>query len=213
MSNSILLLAVLTLALTCSLVNSMRFELKSGHTKCISENIQNNAMTVGKYNVVNPNEGQPIPDTHKITLKVSSPNGNSNHYGDHVESGTFAFTATESGDYTACFWIPDSRMAPSIVTVEFEWRSGVAAKDWSKVAKKGQVEVMEYELKKLYDAVTSIHDEMFYLREREEEMQDLNKATNSKMFTFVFLSIAVCASVAGMQLWHLKTFFERKKLL
>lgn len=73
--------------------------------------------------------------------KVSSPHGNSNHYGDHVESGTFAFTATESGDYTACFWIPDSRMAPSIVTVEFEWRSGVAAKDWSKVAKKGQVEV------------------------------------------------------------------------
>lgn len=72
---------------------------------------------------------------------MSSPNGNSNHYGDHVESGTFAFTATESGDYTACFWIPDSRMAPSIVTVEFEWRSGVAAKDWSKVAKKGQVEV------------------------------------------------------------------------
>lgn len=70
MSNSILLLAILTLALTCSLVNSMRFELKSGHTKCISENIQNNAMTVGKYNVVNPNEGQPIPDTHKITLKV-----------------------------------------------------------------------------------------------------------------------------------------------
>lgn len=73
--------------------------------------------------------------------KVSSPHGNSNHYGDHVESGNFAFTAVEGGDYTACFWIPDSRMAPSTVTIEFEWRSGVAAKDWSKVAKKGQIEV------------------------------------------------------------------------
>jgi hypothetical protein len=27
-------------------------------------------MTVGKYTVVNPNEGYAIPDTHKITVKV-----------------------------------------------------------------------------------------------------------------------------------------------
>ncbi|KAK2419953.1 transmembrane emp24 domain-containing protein p24delta9 [Trifolium repens] len=213
MSNSILLLAILTFTLTCSVVNSMRFELQSGHTKCISEDIKTNAMTVGKYTVVNPNEGYAIPDTHKITVKVSSPHGTSHHYADHVESGNFAFTGSESGDYTACFWIPDSRMSPSTVTIEFDWRSGIAAKDWSKVAKKGQIEVMEFELKKLYDTVTVIHDEMFYLREREEEMQDLNKATNSRMFTFSFLSIMVCLSVAGLQLWHLKTFFERKKLL
>ncbi|KAJ1398732.1 GOLD domain [Sesbania bispinosa] len=164
MSDSVLLLAFLTLALMCSLANSMRFELQSGHTKCISEDIKTNAMSVGKYSVVNPNEGYPIPDTHKVTVKVSSPHGNSYHYGDHVESGNFAFTAAEAGDYTACFWIPDSRAMPT-VTVEFDWRTGVAAKDWSKVAKKGQVEVMEFELKKLYDTVQSIHDEMFYLRE------------------------------------------------
>nr|ACJ85043.1 unknown [Medicago truncatula]AFK39244.1 unknown [Medicago truncatula] len=212
MSNSILLLAILTLALT-SFVNSMRFDLQMGSTKCISEDIKINAMTVGKYSVVNPNEGYPLPDSHKITVKVSSPHSNTNHYAEHVESGNFAFTAPEGGDYTACFWIPSSRMAPSTVTIEFEWRSGVTAKDWSKVAKKGQLEIMEFELKKLYDAVSSIHDEMFYLREREEEMQDLNKATNSRMFTFGFLSILVCLSVAGVQLWHLKTFFERKKLL
>jgi hypothetical protein len=48
----------------------MRFELQSGHTKCISEDIKTNAMTVGKYTVVNPNEGYAILDTHKITVKV-----------------------------------------------------------------------------------------------------------------------------------------------
>ena len=48
---------------------------------------------------------------------------------------------------------------------------------------------------------------------REEEMQQLNRSTNSKMATLSFLSIVVCLSVAGLQFWHLKTFFERKKLL
>lgn len=48
---------------------------------------------------------------------------------------------------------------------------------------------------------------------REEEMQQLNRSTNAKMATFSLLSLGVCLSVAGLQLWHLKTFFERKKLL
>ena len=57
-----------------------------------------------------------------------------------MDSGNFAFTASEGGDYTACFWAA-LHNPPISVTVEFDWRTGVAAKDWSKVAKKGQVEV------------------------------------------------------------------------
>lgn len=48
---------------------------------------------------------------------------------------------------------------------------------------------------------------------REEEMQELNRRTNSRMAWLGFLSLAICLSVAGLQLWHLKNFFERKKLL
>ncbi|WOG87031.1 hypothetical protein DCAR_0206251 [Daucus carota subsp. sativus] len=191
-------------------VQAMRFDLKSGSSKCITEDIKSSALTVGKYSIIT--DIQPPPDSHKITIRVTSPYGNNYHYSDHVDSGTFAFTAAESGDYMACYWAVDHK-PPVTLSIEFDWKSGVAAKDWSKVAKKGQVEVMQVELQKLYDSVTSIHEEMFYLREREEEMQALNRSTNSKMATFSFLSLLVCLSVAALQLWHLKTFFERKKLL
>ncbi|KAJ0712092.1 putative transmembrane emp24 domain-containing protein [Helianthus annuus] len=72
---------------------------------------------------------------------------------------------------------------------------------------------MEYELKKLAYTITSIHDEMIYLRDREREMQELNKVTNSRMAWLSFLSLFICLSVAGMQIWHLKSFFEKKKLI
>ncbi|KAK7844537.1 transmembrane emp24 domain-containing protein p24delta7, partial [Quercus suber] len=200
MSGSLLLtvnlLAILSLGVIFNVAHSLRYDLLSGATKCISEEIKSNAMSVGKYSVINPNEGFPLPDTHKVTVRVNSPHGNNYHFGDNVEAGNFAFTAAESG--------------PVTVTIEFDWRTGVAAKDWSNVAKKGQVETMELELKKLYDTVASIHEEMFYLREREEEMQQLNRSTNSKMATLSFLSLVVCLSVAGLQFWHLKTFFERR---
>ncbi|KAJ0038490.1 hypothetical protein Pint_23582 [Pistacia integerrima] len=228
---------------------SLRFDIQSGHTRCIAEDIKSNSMTVGKYHIVNPKEGHPLPDSHKLTVRVTSSYGNSYHYGDHVDSGNFAFTAAEDGDYMACFWAVDHN--PQItLTVDFDWRTGVHAKDWSNVAKKGTVDVkfflcsdvqvesdvligvwieikeklytfssfslcqvMELELKKLFDTVDSIHQEMFYLRERESEMQQLNEATNSRMAWLSGLSLLICITVAGLQLWHLKTFFEKKKLI
>ncbi|KAM4121070.1 hypothetical protein ACJW30_03G180000 [Castanea mollissima] len=72
---------------------------------------------------------------------------------------------------------------------------------------------MELELKKMCDTIISIQEEMFYLREREEEIQVLNKTTNNRMAWLSFLSLIVCLSVAGLQVWHLKTFFEKKKLI
>ncbi|KAF6171804.1 hypothetical protein GIB67_007325 [Kingdonia uniflora] len=203
---------LLILGFNLTIVQSLRFDLQSGHTKCMSEDIKANSMSVGKYSVVNPNEGYPMPDTHRINVRITSSYGSALHTMDNVESGNFALTAGESGDYMACFWVVEHK-PPVTITVDFDWKSGVSAKDWTNVAKKGQVDTMEIELKKLEDVVKSIHDEMFYLREREEEMQELNRSTNSKMAWFGFLSLVICLSVAGMQLWHLKTFFERKKLL
>lgn len=60
------------LAMMFGIAASMRFEVDSGHGKCISEEIKANAMTVGKYSIVNPNEGQTLPDDYRITVKVGS---------------------------------------------------------------------------------------------------------------------------------------------
>ncbi|KAI4387517.1 hypothetical protein MLD38_005344 [Melastoma candidum] len=193
-------------------VQSLRFDLRSGQTKCISEDMRSNAMTVGKFSVINPSDILPLDDSHRISLRVTSPRGNSYHTFELVTTGQFAFTAIEAGDYMVCFSVPNHDPVISM-SVDFDWKTGVAAKDWSSIAKKDQLYYMEIELNKLNDTIHHIHQEMFYLREREEEMQDLNKATNSKMAWLSFLSLCICLSVVGLQLWHLKTFFEKKKLI
>ncbi|KAK6133656.1 hypothetical protein DH2020_032566 [Rehmannia glutinosa] len=207
-----LFLVLVSILLLWTRVESIQFDLESGHTKCIAEDIKSNSMTVGKYHIVNLNEGHPLPDSHKITVRVTSGYGNSYHNADNVNEGHFAFQAVEAGDYMACFFAADHKPSTT-VTIDFDWKSGVAAKDWTSVAKKSSVELMEIELKKMFDTVQSIHDEMFYLREREEEMQQLNISTNSKMAWLSFLSLFVSLSVAGLQFWHLKSFFQKKKLI
>ncbi|KAF8116993.1 hypothetical protein N665_0012s0010 [Sinapis alba] len=194
---------------------SMRFELHSGQMKCMSEDIHVNSISVGKYFIVNPNEDHPLPDSHKIIAKMTSPKWNTLHEADKVEAGEFSFTASETGSYFTCISAVDHKPETTL-TIDFVWMSGVhspASKDWSKVPKRSQVKMMELSVKRLFDTVESIHDEMYYLRDREAEMQELNRSTNSKMAWFSFLSLGVCLSVAGLQFWHLKSFFEKKKLI
>ena len=73
---------------------------------------------------------------------MTSSYGNNYHHSERVESGQFAFTAAEAGDYMACFWAADHEPTATLI-VEFDWKTGVAAKDWSKVAKKGSVDVSQ----------------------------------------------------------------------
>ncbi|KMT17334.1 hypothetical protein BVRB_2g040260 [Beta vulgaris subsp. vulgaris] len=169
-------------------------------------------MTVGNYNVINPSEGYPLPYGHRISARVISPRGRNYHHTDKVESGNFAFTAPETGDYMTCFWASNNN-PPKNVSIEFEWKTGIDVSEWYNVARKGQIDLLDIEVKRLYDTVKSIHDEMYYLREREEEMQLLNISTKSKMTIFSFFSIILVMFVAAIQIWHLKRYFERKKIL
>ncbi|RCV44104.1 hypothetical protein SETIT_9G347200v2 [Setaria italica] len=40
---------------------ALRFDLESGHTKCISDEIKVNSMAVGKYHIVRPLPRRPAP--------------------------------------------------------------------------------------------------------------------------------------------------------
>lgn len=94
-------------------------------------------------------------------VKVTSHYGNNYHYSELVESGQFAFVAAEAGDYMACFWAPDHK--PQItLTIEFDWKTGVAAKDWSNVAKKGSVDVSLFLFLLLFFTFTSLFIYVFF---------------------------------------------------
>uniref|UniRef100_A0A804MTD3 GOLD domain-containing protein n=1 Tax=Zea mays TaxID=4577 RepID=A0A804MTD3_MAIZE len=140
--SALLLLVASALLSAPSPARALRFDLESGHTKCVSDEIKVNAMAVGKYHIVGPDPNSPdaqLPESHRISLRVTSPYGNSMHYAENVQSGHFAFTAAEAGDYLACFWAPDHK-PPVTIGFEFDWRSGVSAKDYPSVAKKGKVD-------------------------------------------------------------------------
>ncbi|CAI0375507.1 unnamed protein product [Linum tenue] len=178
-------------------------------TKCVSEELHNNVVVLADYVVVSDDHSS----APTISVKVSSPYGNNLHHKENATHGQFAFTTQEAGNYLACFWADAHNPSKADVSVNLDWKTGIAAKDWETVARKEKIEGVELELKKLEGAVEAIHENLLYLKSRESEMRIVSEKTNSRVAWFSIMSLGVCISVSVLQLWHLKRFFQKKKLI
>ncbi|CAA2983622.1 transmembrane emp24 domain-containing p24delta3-like [Olea europaea subsp. europaea] len=152
-------------------------------------------------------------DGGNIQQNVTSPYGNNLHHQENVTHGQFAFTTTESGNYLACFWKDNSRNGGGNMNVGLEWKTGIATKDWDSVAKKEKIEGLELELQKLEGAVEAIHENLIYLKDREAEMREVSERTNARVGWFSIMSLGVCIVVSISQLFYLKRYFQKKKLI
>ncbi|GAB2278656.1 hypothetical protein Dimus_013332 [Dionaea muscipula] len=189
------------------------FNLPGTGTKCVSEEIQNNVVVLADYYVVSEDHNTHEPT---ISVKVTSPYGNNLHQKENVTHGQFAFTTSEAGNYLACFWLDGpnkEEVNKGDVSVNLDWRTGIAAKDWESVAKKEKIEGVELELKKLEGAVEAIHENLLYLKNREAEMRTVSEKTNIRVALFSIMSLAVCITVSVLQIVYLKQYFRKKKLI
>ncbi|KAK1279315.1 Transmembrane emp24 domain-containing protein p24delta4 [Acorus gramineus] len=181
---------------------------KSG-TKCVSEDLHNNVVVLADYTVIADEHSHDYPT---ISAKVTSPFGNTLHHQENVTHGQFAFTASEAGNYLACFGL-DTHHQGKEASVNVDWKTGIAARDWESVAKKEKIEGVELELRKLEGVVEAIHENLLYLKVREAEMRTVSETTNGRVAWFSIMSLGVCIVVSALQLWHLKGFFQKKKLI
>ncbi|KAL1820651.1 hypothetical protein ACET3Z_015520 [Daucus carota] len=173
-------------------------------SKCVSEEIHGNVVCLGDYMVEDPQGSHPT-----ISVRVTSPYGTTIHSRENVTHGQFAFTTSEAGLYLTCFWTNH----PGELSVNLDWRIGIAAKDWDLIAKREKIEGVELELRKLEAAVEAIHENIFDLKRRESEMRIVNEVTNSRVAWYSFMSLSVCIVVSALQITHLKRFFQKKKLI
>ncbi|EEE68843.1 hypothetical protein OsJ_27630 [Oryza sativa Japonica Group] len=120
-----------------------------------------------------------------LSIQVTSPYGKVLHHREKVMQGQFSFNTAEPGVYLACF---------SVDTLDKEL--GVAL-----------------ELTKLETAVQAVHGNLMYLRSKESDMRDVSDWTNFKITWLSLMSLSVCVIASIAQLWHLKRFFRKKKLI
>ncbi|WOK97690.1 hypothetical protein Cni_G06398 [Canna indica] len=208
-STAALLCAAWLLALRPPSAAALWLTLPPVGTKCVSEEIQAGVVSLAEYSVVFQVEPHPKPT---VFLKVTSPTGNTLHHKENATTGQFGFTTTEPGAYKTCFWMEGANENVG-ASVTLNWKIGIAVQDLASIAKKENIEGVELGLSKLEMRIRILHNNILYRKASQGIMNDLGERTNSRVAMFSMISIGVCIVSSGLQLWHLKRFFVKKKLI
>ncbi|KAJ3423542.1 transmembrane emp24 domain-containing protein [Anaeramoeba flamelloides] len=188
----LLFLVIATLFL--STTNSFQIDLKERQEKCISEEIEHDSLVTGSYSLVEPKQ-------LAVDLIIYDSKHHTIFHKHTIEDGKFAFRTDIHGDYKFCFTShrqQSFQASASTQRIEFEFKMGSEARDYSDIATKEHLNPLETEIRKMQDLVLEIHEEILYSKNREEAMRNTNESTNARVLWFSILSIIVLVGTGVM---------------
>ncbi|KAI4180378.1 MAG: hypothetical protein L6R41_007274 [Letrouitia leprolyta] len=143
------------------------------------------------YSVVGPNE--------KIIME-----------GIKERQGDFVFTAKEQGEYRFCFNNEMSTFAEKMV--DFEIAVENESRDAQLPSKQGtspeQTSALEESILKVSRDLSTINRNQKYFRTRENRNMSTVKSTENRIFNFSVAESALMVSMAGLQVFIVRFFFQ-----
>lgn len=211
--STLLLLVALILTITInhtSLTHAFQFDLPARDFKCFREELIDNFDVYGEYDV-GPGHSQ------KIDFRVIDNKGDLLVDRRNVKSGDFSFKTKEGGEHSFCFF---NRLSSGTSyhqglsrRISFDVLTGTETFDYEQLARKEHLKPVEVNLRMMEDIVKSVHSEYVYFRQRETGMRGLTDSTNSRITYIGLFSLFLMISFAVGQVYYLKNFFVKKKLI
>ena len=179
------------------------FELEVGmrETICLSEELSSQTLFVGSI--------QNMVNLEVLNIFIQDPKSEIIFSKSQTNFAKFSFAALTDGTYTIC--IHNQDLNP--VSVDFDIKTGVRAKDYSGLASTKEMKEIDYRVKMYEDLIKQIHSRMQVLREREEQMRNTNLTIHSRVIAFSICTVLLLVALAVIQVLYLKRFFRAKKMI
>lgn len=120
-----------------------------------------------------------------------------------------SFTASDVGNHQLCI----DNETTSETRINFEFLSGVEAKDYSEIAKKSNLKPVELNLKKLEDTITFLLKELSGVMMFEETTLAINDALSNKIIVFSMITLISMVVVGFFETLYIKKYLQKRKLI
>ncbi|KAI9364451.1 supernatant protein factor, C-terminal domain-containing protein [Zopfochytrium polystomum] len=150
-----------------------------------------------------------------IDFWVTSPDDQILHSIFKQSTGTVEVKAEKEGSYTYCFSNQMSTVTQKVLTFSVhgpeererydEKYKGLSDEDFHSP--------LNEEIARLADAINSVMDEQFYMRDRLERHHKTAKSTNQRVAWWSIFQGLVLVGVCGFQVFYISRFFESKRLV
>eukprot|EP00049_Salpingoeca_infusionum_P004310 m.77143 g.77143 ORF g.77143 m.77143 type:complete len:210 (-) comp12503_c0_seq1:1767-2396(-) len=189
-------------------VSAISFGMSGTSTKCLHEDVEKDVLMVGEYQITGT-------DNVVVTIKISDSQGHPVYRREDAEKGKFAFTSDDYDVFQICFYteVQETGNPNSKVEISLDIKIGAEARNYEELGKAEKLKPMELQLRRLEDLSEAIVKSFATMREREHAHRDTNESTSEKMLHFSIFSMVCLLGLAGWQVWYLRRYFQRKKIL
>lgn len=97
--------------------------------------------------------------------------------------------------------------------LDFEFLSGVSAKDYSAIAKKSNLKPIELNIKKLEDMTNYIIKEFTKMISNEEGNLALNDSLSNRIITFSMITIIAMIILGTLETLYIRNYLKRRKVI
>lgn len=194
----------------------IQLAIAAAGTRCFGEELGAHDLLVVKASSVAPDNSMVFNLVIKTALSAGgnsaavSSTGTVVYKEEKKSQVSHAFTSTVSGPHWVCITNMDSYRE---LTVQLSMKSGVAAKDYSQIAKKDHLEPAQVAMRRIEDLLQEYRSNLFYQRRREERMRETIDATASRALTFCIVNALIIAGMGLFQAFFFRRFFRSKKII
>ena len=143
----------------------------------------------------------------KYTLTKKSDKSQLSQINDYIFK--YPFTTYEEGYYEICIYNYDIKATYIIYNLKY----GVAAKDYSSIAKTKDLKPIDVEIEKLVEKTSALNYKSNYIRANEQLTQSMLDKVSSRLFFFAEVMIAVMVLIGIAETFYLKKFLQKRKII
>lgn len=196
---SVILLLLLSLvSMISSQQSTLEFVLEVSQTNCLYEYFPESTLVILEV----------IPTGENVQIELKKPD-QSILQSRKNETFKEAFTAETSGYYEVCIM----NYGKSTTTIYFDLKYGVAAKDYSSIAKTKDLQPIDLELTKITDKKNTLNHYVRVSQQHEKMFEQSLDSISSKIVFYSMILMAMMIIIGVIETVYLKKFMERRKII
>ena len=122
---------------------------------------------------------------------------------------TLPIITEEGGDYELCILNVDSKD----IEVFFQLKYGVAAKDYSSIAKTKDLKPVDLAIEKLSDRAKDVSKLITHSQSNEKNFEKILDKISSRIMIFSLIIIFIMISIGYIEFTFLKNFMRKRKII
>ncbi|KAH3687562.1 hypothetical protein WICPIJ_001463 [Wickerhamomyces pijperi] len=196
------------------LTTALHFYANPGQTRCFYEELSKGTVVIGKFDSYINIGGDEYSKVTNLKLEVTVDETFDNNHRVVTQkssaAGDITYSASESGEHKFCI-TPVYFDRKTKVRVFFDVI--IAGSEIIDSQRKDEVTIITNKVKELSNKIEEIRNEQLLFREREESFRNQSESTNGKVVVWSLIQFVVLILSGVWQLFHLKTFFIKQKVL